>query len=423
MDYVQKWEFVEVKKIKMNNFDILKIRKDFPIINKQMNGQKLVYLDNAATTQKPQKVIDSIVDCYSNYNANIHRGVYSFSQQTTEKYEQARKLVSQYINSKSTKEIIFTHGATESINLVAQSYGKLLKKGDEIIISEMEHHANIVPWLILKQQIGIEIKYIPINTNYSLDIETLNTQISNKTKLISVVHISNTLGTINNVEEIINIGHKKGIPVMIDASQSIQHLDIDVQKLNCDFLAFSGHKIYAETGIGVLYAKEEFLSQMPPYQLGGDMIEDVDFETVTFAQIPTKFEAGTTNYVGAISLGAAIEYIQSIGLNEIAEYEKKLHNYLIEKIKIIDDIELYLADNQNACSVVSFNIKTLHHEDIGTLLNNFGIAVRTGGHCTYPLLKKLKLTGTVRASVAFYNTFEEIDFFVEKLKKVILMLK
>jgi len=407
----------------MKKFEVQTIREDFPILKQKINGNQLIYLDNAATTQKPQKVIDSIVECYAKYNANIHRGLYTLSQQTTDKYEGAREIVKNFINAKTKNQIIFTHGATESLNIIANYFGRILKKGEEIIISEMEHHANLVPWLVLKEQLGIIVKYIPFDINFELELESLNNLITKKTKLISVVHVSNTLGTINPIEKIIEIAHKKGIPVAIDASQSIQHLEIDVEKLDCDFLVFSGHKIYAETGIGVLYAKEEFLNDMPPYQTGGDMIEDVDYQHFSIEKAPLKFEAGTTNYVGAISLGAAIEYLQNIGLDNIAKYEKNLHSYLIEKLKEIEEVQIYATKSQNRCSVASFNIKNIHHEDIGTLLNNFAIAVRTGKHCTHPLLKKLNLLGTVRASVAFYNTNEEIDFFVEKLKKVILMLK
>lgn len=407
----------------MQNFDVNKIRKDFPILSQKIDGNQLVYFDNAATTQKPQCVVNSIVECYTNYNANIHRGVYSLSQKTTEKYEQARNTIKNFLNARSSNEIIFTRGATESLNLLAYSYNKILQKGDEIVLSQMEHHANIVPWLVLKQQLGVELKFIPIKTNYELDIEYFKNILSHKTKLVSIVHISNTLGTKNNVEEIIQIAHRRNIPVIVDASQSVQHISIDVQKIDCDFLVFSGHKIYADTGIGVLYGKENLLNNLPPYQTGGDMIEDVDFDSVRFAQLPAKFEAGTINYVGAISLGAAIDYIQNIGFEAIANYEKNLHNYLIEKLKKIQDIELYIANEPNRCSVASFNIKNIHHQDIGTLLNNFGIAVRTGGHCTYPLLKKLNITGTVRASIAFYNTYAEIDYFIEKLQKIIQMLK
>jgi len=405
------------------DIDINKIRNDFPILNTKVYDKPLVFLDSAASSQKPEVVINAVADFYRNYNANIHRGVYYLSDKATSIYEESREKVKEFINAKSSKEVIFTRGTTESLNLVAYSFGELLNEGDEIIITEMEHHANIVPWQILKSRKGIEIKVIPITEDYQLDINVFKKLISDKTKLVSVTHISNTLGTINPIQYIIDVAHTHNIPVLIDAAQSIQHKSIDVQKLDADFLVFSGHKIYAETGIGVLYGKEEWLNKMPPYQGGGDMIKDVTFEQTIFADLPFKFEAGTTNFSGALSLKTAIEYVESIGIEKIACYEGKLQDYALEKLSEIEDIELYVTSDLNKTGVVSFNIKGIHFSDIGQMLDKMGIAVRTGGHCTYPLMKKLGITGTVRASFAFYNTFEEIDYFCNSLKRIVTMFK
>ncbi len=406
-----------------HNINIDKIRNDFSILNKKIYNKPLVFFDTAASAQKPDVVIDKVAHFYKNNYANIHRGVYFLSEKATDFYEKSRIKVQKFINAHKTKEIIFTKSTTESINLVANSFGELLKQDDEIIISQMEHHANIVPWQILKNKKNINIKIIPVTNDYQLDLNKFKNLITPKTKLVSVVHISNTLGTINPIEKIIEIAHKKNIPVLIDSAQSIQHTEIDVQKLDADFLVFSGHKMYANTGIGVLYGKEKFLKKMQPYQGGGDMIKDVSFEKTEFADLPLKFEAGTSNFAGAYSLKTAIEYIEEIGLNKIANYEKKLQKYAIEKLSKLDDIKIYATSKNNKTSVVSFNIKNLHHYDIGTMLDKMGIAVRTGKHCTYPLMKKLNITGTVRASFAFYNTFYEIDYFIKSLKRIIKMLK
>lgn len=400
-----------------------KIRNDFPILKTKVYDKQLVFLDSAASSQKPEVVINAVAEFYRNHNANIHRGVYYLSQKATALYEDARVKIQQFINAKHSHEIIFTRGTTESINLVASSFGELLNNGDEIIVTEMEHHANIVPWQLLQKRKGIVLKVIPITDDYQLDIDAFKQLITDRTKLVSVTHISNTLGTVNPIEQIIEIAHNQNIPVLIDAAQSVQHKVIDVQKLDADFLVFSGHKMYAETGIGILYGKEDLLNKMPPYQGGGDMIKDVTFEKTTFADLPQKFEAGTTNYSGAISLKVAIEYIEKIGLEKIACYEGKLQDYAIEKLRKIPDIKIYSTKNGDKTSVVSFNVKGVHHEDIGTMLDKLGIAVRTGGLCTYPLMKKLGVTGTVRASFAFYNTFEEIDIFVKSLERVVRMLK
>lgn len=399
------------------------IRKDFPILEQFVNGKKLVYFDNAATTQKPVQVIDTIVNFYKSQNSNIHRGIHFLSSLSTDLYEQARIKVQHFINAAENSEVVFTHGTTESINLMSYSFGHLLNEGDEVIISEMEHHANIVPWQVLRDSKNIKLKYIPFDADFQLDLEIFKQLLTEKTKLVSLTFVSNTLGTINPVKQIIKIAHSKNVPVLLDAAQAIQHLKVDVQDLDCDFLAFSGHKIYAETGIGVLYGKKHRLEQLPPYQTGGDMIEDVTFEKSTFAKSPFKFEAGTTNYAGAISLNAAIDYINSIGLKEIETYEKQLHTYAYQKMLQIPDIEIYATKKENKTSVISFNLKGLHNSDIGSLLDKMGIAVRTGGHCTHPLMKKLGIMGTVRPSFAFYNTFDEIDYFIESLNKVIKMLK
>lgn len=408
---------------KQHNFPINKIRKDFSILNKKIYNKDLVFFDNGATSQKPDIVIDTIAEFYKKYNANIHRGLYFLSEKSTELYEHARKKVQNFINAEHSHEIIFTKGTTDSINLVASSFGQMLNKGDEIILSQMEHHSNIVPWQFLRESKGIIIKIIPMTDDFQLDFKAYQKLFTENTKFVSIMHVSNTLGTINPVEKYINFAHIKNVPVLIDAAQSVQHKAIDVQKLDADFFVFSGHKIYAETGIGILYGKEEFLNKMQPYQGGGDMIKEVTFEKTTFAELPLKFEAGTSNYSGAISLMTAIEYIENIGLEKIACYEGKLTDYAFEKLRQIDGITIYATSKPNKTSVVSFNIEGLHHFDIGTMLDKLGIAVRTGSHCTQPLMQHLGISGTVRASFSFYNTFDEIDYFCNSLQKVIEMLK
>ncbi|MBN2891196.1 MAG: cysteine desulfurase [Bacteroidales bacterium] len=405
----------------MINID--KIRADFPILSEKVYGKDLVYFDNGATTHKPQVVIDAVSDFYAKYNSNIHRGSYYLSNISTQMYENARQKVQKFINAKSEKEVIFTKGTTEGLNLIASSFGSLLHKGDEIIISTMEHHANIVPWQMLRDRVGIDLKIIPLVDDFQLDLEAFANLITEKTKLVSVVHVSNTLGVVNPIEKIIEIAHYKGVPVLIDAAQSIQHKKIDVQELDCEFLVFSGHKIYAETGIGVLYGKQEWLEKLPPYQGGGDMIKDVSFEKTEFADLPFKFEAGTTNFVGAHSIAVAIDYLENIGLDKIEEYERKLYDYAYEKLSKIEDIELYATSKSNRISAISFNVKGVHHFDIGSMLDKFGIAVRTGTHCTQPLVNSIGIQGTVRASFSFYNTFKEIDYFIEILPRVINMFK
>ncbi|MEA3452464.1 MAG: cysteine desulfurase [Bacteroidota bacterium] len=406
-----------------HNFPIDKIRNDFSILKQKIYNKPLVYFDNGATTQKPDIVIDSVADFYKTFNSNIHRGVHFLSDKSTDLYEQARKKVQNFINAKHAHEIIFTKGTTDSINLVASSFGQSFNNGDEIIISQMEHHSNIVPWQLLRESKGIIIKIIPMTDDFQLDFKEYQKLFTEKTKFVSLLHISNSLGTINPIEKYINFAHIKNVPVLIDAAQSIQHKSIDVQKLDADFIAFSGHKMYAETGIGVLYGKEKLLNKMPPYQAGGDMIKEVTFEKTTFAELPFKFEAGTSNYAGALSIKYALDYIENIGLEKIACYEGKLTDYAIEKLHQIEDITIYSTSELNKTGIVSFNIKNIHHLDIGTMLDKMGIAIRTGGHCTYPLMQRLNVTGTVRASFSFYNTFDEIDFFYDSLLRVIKLLK
>lgn len=399
--------------------DINKIRQDFPILNQKIYNKPLVYFDNGATTQKPQIVIDEIINCYTKLNSNIHRGVHFLSEQSTIKYETARETVRRFINAKSTGEIIFTKGTTEAINLVASSFSnKYLNTGDEVIISEMEHHSNIVPWQLVCEQKDAKLKILPFDDNGDLQIDKLDNLITEKTRIISVTHISNSLGTINSVKKIIEIAHSRNIPVLLDAAQSIQHLLIDVQELDCDFLAFSGHKIYSETGIGILYGKEKILEELPPYQGGGDMIKNVSFEKSTWADLPLKFEAGTSNFVGAISLGKAINYLENIGLKNIAEYESSLLEYATKKLSSIDDFKIF-GTSKKKSGIISFNLKGIHNYDVGMMLDKMGIAVRTGTHCTEPVMKHFNIPGTVRTSFAFYNTFDEIDALYDGILKVI----
>jgi len=404
-------------------FDINKIREDFPILKQKVYGKPLVYLDNAATTQKPECVVDKISEVYFTMNANIHRGVHHLSQEATELTENARKKVQSFINVAHSREIIFTKGTTEAVNLVASSFCRqFCKAGDEIIISAMEHHSNIVPWQLEEDKTGIRLRIIPINEKGELIFEEFEKLISSKTKLISVTHISNVLGTVNPVEQIIETAHKHNIPVFIDAAQSVQHTAIDVQKLDCDFLAFSGHKIYGPTGVGILYGKEKWLDLMPPYQGGGEMIGKVTFEKTTFNELPFKFEAGTPNYVDIISLGTALDYVLGIGLKEIKSYEDELLAYATGKISRIDGIRLFGTSKQKS-SVISFLVKDIHHYDMGMLLDKMGIAVRTGHHCAEPLMNRLGIEGTVRASLAFYNTKEEIDVLIDGIDRITTMFK
>ena len=401
--------------------EINKIRTDFPILAREVYGKPLVYLDNAATTQKPQCVMDKITEMYSTVNSNVHRGVHYLSQAATDEHEAARKTVQRFINANIPEEIVFTRGATESINLVASSFCRsFCKEGDEILITAMEHHSNIVPWQIQADIRGLKIKVIPINKDGELIMEEFEKLISPRTKLIAATHISNVLGTINPIDEIIRIAHSHNIPVLIDAAQSVQHAKVDVQKIDCDFLVFSSHKIYGPTGVGVLYGKEEWLNALPPYQGGGEMIESVSFEKTTFNKLPFKFEAGTPDFVGTAALATALDYVSSIGLDNIAEYESELLRYATEKMLNLPGIKI-IGTAQHKSSVISFVFNKIHPYDIGTLLDKMGIAVRTGHHCAEPLMKIMGVEGTVRASFAFYNTKEEVDMLVKGLERIIKM--
>lgn len=403
------------------SIDINKIRKDFPILSMKVRGKDLVYLDNAATTQKPKCVIDKIKEYYETLNSNVHRGVHLLSQKASKEYEGTRKIVKEFINAKSTDEIIFTKGTTDSINLVANSFCKgMMSAGDEVIISMMEHHSNIVPWQIQAKDRGIVLKVAPIDDNGDVILEEYEKLMTPKTKLVSMVHISNAIGTVNPAKQIIEIAHKHGVPVLLDAAQSVQHKAIDVQDLDCDFLVFSGHKIYAPTGVGVLYGKKEYLEKMPPYQSGGDMILSVSFDETIYNELPYKFEAGTPNIEAVIALAEAIKYVQEIGIDNIAAYEDELLSYADSQLRTIDGIYI-VGKAKERCSLVSFDIDGIHPHDIGTLLDNDGIAVRTGQHCAEPILCKYGLTATTRASFAFYNTKEEVDKLIASIKKVIEM--
>jgi cysteine desulfurase/selenocysteine lyase len=400
-------------------FDVNEIRKDFPILSRYVNDRPLVYLDNAATSQKPQSVIDALTHYYTFDNANIHRGLYFLSELATDLYETARLKVKEFINAMSASEIIFVRGATEAINLVASTLcrSKYFKDGDEVIISYMEHHANIVPWQLVGGRKKIKLKVIPINDSGELDMETFEKMINEKTKLVSVVHISNSLGTVNPVKKIIEIAHSKRVPVLLDGAQSIPHLKVDVQDLDADFYVFSGHKVFGPTGIGVLYGKTEFLEMMPPYQGGGDMIRTVTFEETTFDDLPRKFEAGTPNIAGGIGLGAAIDYLAQFDRNELVEHENFLLHYGTEQLSAIDGLHIIGTAKEKA-SVISFVIDGIHPYDIGTIIDTDGIAIRTGHHCSQPVMRRFNVPATARASFAFYNTKEEIDKLVLGILKV-----
>ena len=403
-------------------FNIEKVREDFPILRTQVNNKPLVYFDNGATTQKPKQVIDAIVKYYTEENSNIHRGVHTLSQRATTHYELARETVRKHINASSVNEIIFTRGTTESVNLVAHCFGKLfIHKGDEIILSAMEHHSNILPWQILCEEKGAVLKVIPVNENGELILSEYKRLLSAKTKLIAITHISNTLGVINDVKEITAIAKQNNIPVFIDGAQAIPHMAVDVQDIDCDFYCFSGHKVYAPTGIGVLYAKEKWIEKFKPYQVGGGTIKTVSFEKTEYVDGPLKFEAGTPNIEGAIGLAAALNYINEIGIENISSYEHELTQYVTQKLKLLNGVVIY-GDVANKASVISFNVKNIHPFDVGTLLDKQGIAVRTGHHCTQPLMQCFNIPGTIRASFSFYNTKDEIDIFILELEKAIKML-
>lgn len=403
--------------------DINKIRADFPILQQNIYGKPLVYFDNAATNQKPQCVIDTLVEYYKSENSNIHRGVHYLSQKATIAFENARETVKAFINANSSSEIIFTRGTTESINLVAQSFGKkFIKEGDEVIISAMEHHSNIVPWQMICEEKKALLKVIPFFENGELDINAFENLISEKTRIIAITHVSNALGTINPIKEIIQKAHSKNIPVLIDGAQGIAHSKVDVQDLDCDFYCFSGHKIYAPMGIGVLYGKEELLNQMPPYHGGGEMIKTVTFEKTTYNDLPFKFEAGTPNVGDVLGLEKALQYINEIGIDKIAEYEDVLINYATEKLAEIEGIRFF-GTAKHKSAVISFLIGNIHPFDAGTIIDRHGVAVRTGHHCAQPLMDYFKIPGTIRASFAFYNTKEEIDVLITAVKKAKQMLE
>ncbi len=408
----------DVELINGTALNITRVREDFPILTQRVHGKPLVYLDNAATTQKPRAVIDALVKYYSAQNANIHRGVHALSELATYEYEKARGKIKLFINAADSREIIFVRGTTEGVNLVAASYGKkFIKAGDEIIISAMEHHSNIVPWQLLCESTGAVLKVIPMNDQGELLIDEYAKLLNKKTKFVSVVYLSNSLGTINPIKEIVKLAHAYGVPVLVDGAQSTSHLPVDVQDLDCDFYAFSGHKLFGPTGIGVLYGKTHLLEAMPPYQGGGDMISSVTFEKTTYNALPYKFEAGTPNIAGTIALGAAIDYVQSVGLKAIGSYEQELLAYATEKISAVSGVRI-IGTAKKKSSVVSFVMDNVHAHDVGTIVDQEGIAVRTGHHCTQPVMKRFGIPATARASFAFYNTTEEIDSLVIALQKV-----
>lgn len=399
-------------------YDINKVREDFPILSRQIYGKPLVYFDNGATTQKPLCVLDAMRNEYLNVNANVHRGVHYLSQQATDLHEAARETVRKFINAPKVEEVIFTRGTTESLNLVVSSFGdRFLSEGDEVIVSVMEHHSNIVPWQLLAAKKGIAIKVIPMTDEGDVIMEKYEKLFNEKTRIVSITQVSNVLGTINPVKEMIRIAHEHEVPVMVDGAQSTPHMKVDVQDLDCDFFAFSGHKIYGPTGIGVLYGKEKWLDEMPPYQGGGEMIESVSFEKTTFEKLPFKFEAGTPDYVATHGLATALNYVTELGLDNIFAHEQELTRYAMEQMKEIPDMRIF-GTSQHKDAVISFLVGDIHHLDMGTLLDRLGIAVRTGHHCAEPLMHRLGISGTVRASFALYNTKEEVDALIAGIKRV-----
>ena len=401
-------------------YDIEKVRSDFPILSREVYGRRLVYLDNAATTQKPLCVLDAMREEYLNVNANVHRGVHYLSQQATDLHEAAREKVRQFINAAKTEEIVFTRGTTEAINLIASSFCESqMEEGDEVLVSDMEHHSNIVPWQLQSQRRGIVVRHLPISDDGMLCLDDFERFLTPRTKLVSITHVSNVLGTVNDIARIVSIAHSHGIPVMVDAAQSAPHIALDVQQLDCDFMAFSGHKMYGPTGIGVLYGKEDWLDRLPPYQGGGEMIDKVSWERTTFEHLPFKFEAGTPDYVATHGLATAIDYISTLGLTAIAEHEQALTQYCMEQLQTIPDMHIYGPQSSKfKDAVVSFNVGDIHHLDMGTLLDRLGIAVRTGHHCAQPLMARLGISGTVRSSFALYNTKEEVDALVAGIRRV-----
>ena len=402
--------------------DLTNIRADFPILSRKVNGQPLVYLDNAATSQTPTQVIDVIADYYQQYNANIHRGVHTLSQEATDKFEHARKTIQKHFNIPKSNEVILTSGTTHSINLVAFGFGTLLDPGDEVIVSALEHHANIVPWQMMCERSGAVLRVIPMTDEGTLDMHTYAELLNKKTKLVFVNHVSNALGTINPIEEIIKKAHKTGAAVLVDGAQACGHLKPNLKKLDVDFYTVSAHKLCGPTGMGMLYGKEKWLNKLPPYQGGGEMIDEVTFEKTTYADLPHKFEAGTPNICGGIAFGAALDYMNSIGFDAIESYEEELLNYATAKLNQIESLRIY-GNTKHKTAVISFNIDSLHPYDVGTLLDKMGIAVRTGHHCAQPIMDYYKIPGTIRASFAFYNTKEEVDAFVNGVQRAIAMLR
>lgn len=403
-------------------YDITKVREDFPILSRTVYGKPLIYLDNGATTQKPLCVLDAMREEYLNVNANVHRGVHWMSQQATDLHEAARETVRKFINARSTTEIVFTRGTTESLNLVASSFVEgCMKEGDEVIVSTMEHHSNIVPWQLQEQRKGIVLKVIPMTDEGELLLEEYERLFTERTKLVSVTQVSNVLGTVNPVKEMIRIAHEHGVPVVVDGAQSVPHFAVDGQDLDCDFLAFSGHKVYGPTGVGVLYGKEEWLDRLPPYQGGGEMIERVSFEKTTFERPPLKFEAGTPDYIATHGLATALDYVTSLGMNNILAHEQDLTRYALQQLREIEGMHIYGHRNDSGDAVISFNVGDIHHMDLGTLLDQLGIAVRTGHHCAQPLMDRLGILGTVRASFGLYNTREEVDALVAGIKRIVMM--
>lgn len=403
-------------------YDINKVRDSFPILSRTVYGKPLVYLDNGATTQKPLCVLDAMREEYLNVNANVHRGVHWLSQQATDLHEAARETVRKFINARSTNEIVFTRGTTESLNLVASSFTEgCMKEGDEVIVSTMEHHSNIVPWQLQAQRRGIVLKVIPMTEEGVLDLDAYRKLFTERTRLVSITHVSNVLGTVNPVKEMTHIAHEHGVPVMVDGAQSVPHFAVDVQELGCDFLAFSGHKVYGPTGVGVLYGKEAWLDRLPPYQGGGEMIGHVSFEKTTFERPPLKFEAGTPDYVATHGLAKALDYVSSLGMDNILSHEQDLTRYALRQLRTVEGIHIYGHSNDSGDAVISFNVGNIHPMDLGTLLDQLGIAVRTGHHCAQPLMDRLGVLGTVRASFGLYNTREEVDALVAGIKRVSVM--
>lgn len=403
-------------------YDITKVRESFPILSRTVYGKPLIYLDNGATTQKPLCVLDAMQEEYLNVNANVHRGVHWMSQQATDLHEAARETVRKFINARSITEVVFTRGTTESLNLVASSFVEgCMKEGDEVIVSTMEHHSNIVPWQLQEQRKGIVLKVIPMTDEGELQLEEYEKLFTERTKLVSVTQVSNVLGTINPVNEMIRIAHEHGVPVVVDGAQSVPHFAVDVQDLDCDFLAFSGHKVYGPTGVGVLYGKEEWLDRLPPYQGGGEMIERVSFEKTTFERPPLKFEAGTPDYIATHGLATALDYVTSLGMDNILAHEQDLTRYALQQLREIEGMHIYGHRNDSGDAVISFNVGEIHHMDLGTLLDQLGIAVRTGHHCAQPLMDRLGILGTVRASFGLYNIREEVDALVAGIKRIAIM--